>query len=145
MALRLQGSRCRDICRRLGAMALEADRLAFKAYNRGVLLAEEGVLDGARKAFEEAIRVGDPELAPRAAFNLGVLLAADPAAAVDAYQQAIATGHPDVAPKAAFNLACVLDQDGQPEAARAAYERAIEIGGAEIFAYSVLRLAALPR
>ena len=43
--------------------------------NLGVLLDEQGDVEGARAAYQRAIDSGHPDEAPRAMVNLGVLLA----------------------------------------------------------------------
>ena len=118
-------------------------RAAVIAYNDGVRLAKEGKVNAAAEAFECTIRSGHPALGPRAAFNLGVLLNADPDAAAGAYRRAAATAHPEVAPKALFNLGCLLTTIGDPERAKEAFEHAIRLGDVEVFTRSVLSLAAL--
>ena len=69
-----------------------------------------------------------PDYAPRAAFNLGVLLEkqGDVAGARAAYQRAIDSGKPDYALMAAVNLGMVLGKQGDVAGARAAYQRAID-------------------
>ncbi len=76
-------------------------------FNRGVLMAEEGLPETAIRDFERTVELGDPDLAPKAAFNIG-FLAADREKAVQAYRWAIASRHAVVAPRAASNL---LDLD----------------------------------
>jgi tetratricopeptide (TPR) repeat protein len=76
------------------------------AVQLGLLLAEKGIVTGARAAYERAIDSGDPEWAPVAALLLGVLLAkqGDTANARAAYQRAIESGHVKWAPEAAAKL-----------------------------------------
>jgi predicted negative regulator of RcsB-dependent stress response len=94
------------------------------AINLGVLLAEQtdvaylsslshlnrltlaAVAASARAAYQRAIDSGHAEWAPRAAINLGVLLAkqGDVDGAWAAYQRAIDSGHAEWAPKAAASL-----------------------------------------
>ena len=44
------------------------------AVNLGQTLSEQGDVEGARSAYQQAIDSGDPEHAPAAAFQLGILL-----------------------------------------------------------------------
>ncbi len=63
------------------------------ANNLGLQLAEQGDVAGARAAYQLAIDSDHHDQAPRAAFNLGVLLAEkDVAGARAAYQRAIDSG-----------------------------------------------------
>jgi Flp pilus assembly protein TadD len=63
-------------------------------------------VQGARAAYQRAIDSGHPDVAPRAARNLGLLLQAqgDVQGAREAYQRAIDSGHADEAPRAARSL-----------------------------------------
>ena len=63
-------------------------------------------LDTAQVAWTNAVASGDPETAPMASYNLGVLFQeqGDYARAQEAYQQAIDSGHPKWAPNAARAL-----------------------------------------
>jgi tetratricopeptide (TPR) repeat protein len=84
----------------------------------------------ARQCLTVVSESGDAEVAPRAALNLGVLLAdqGDPQGARAAYQQAIDSGHPEQAPTAASKLGVLLVAQGDPQGARAAYQQAIDSG-----------------
>ena len=64
----------------------------------GVLLAEQGDVQGAKAAYQQAIDSGHADEAPTAAVNLGVLLQeqGEWRGAKAAYQQAIDSGHADV-------------------------------------------------
>ena len=44
------------------------------AFSLGTRLAEQGDVEGARSAFQQAMDGADPEYAPAAAFRLGLLL-----------------------------------------------------------------------
>ena len=74
--------------------------------NLGVLLAEQGDVEGARAAYQRAIDSGHPEQAPAAMVSLGVLLneQGDVEGARAAFQRAIDSGHPDAG----------AEGDGQP-------------------------------
>ncbi|MDB5064078.1 MAG: Tetratricopeptide repeat protein, partial [Chloroflexi bacterium] len=114
----------------IGALQAPAEQAPQAARNLGVLLAEQGDVEGARAAFQQAIASGHPDEAPRAARNLGLLLAeqGDVEGARAAFQQAIASGHPDEAPRAARNLGLLLAEQGDREGARAALRQAIASG-----------------
>src|SRR5215208_3048498 len=82
-------------------------------FHRGSVFDRQGEYDRAVEAYQQAIRVyqqvidsGHPEDAPRAAFDLGLMLdkLEEYNLAEEAYQQAINSGHPEVAPKAMRNL-----------------------------------------
>ncbi len=99
------------------------------ANNLGLQLAEQGDVAGARAAYQLAIDSDHHDQAPRAAFNLGVLLAEkDVAGARAAYQRAIDSGHAEWAPMAARNLGLLLSEHHDVAGARAAYQRAIDSG-----------------
>ncbi len=84
----------------------------------GLLLQEQGDLEGAKAAYQQAIDSGHADWAPRAAFGLGELLEkqGDLEGAKAAYQQAINSGHADVAPEAAVNLERLLRSTPPPAA-----------------------------
>ena len=112
-------------------VAAEDSEGAPKAsHNLGVLLGEQGDVEGAKAAYGQAIASGHPDQAPQAAFNLGVLLGeqGDVEGAKAAYGQAIASGHAEVAPMAARNLGVLLEEQGDVEGAKAAYGQAIASG-----------------
>jgi tetratricopeptide (TPR) repeat protein len=71
-----------------------------------MLVEEHGEHDLADQAYQQVIDSGHPEEAPRAAFDLGLMLdkLGEYNLAEQAYQQAINSGHPEVAPKAMRNL-----------------------------------------
>jgi len=85
-------------------------------------------LDAAEDALAKAANSDDPEVAPSAAFNLGVLLAeqGEHERAEQAFQQAVDSGHPEAAPMAANNLGFLLAEQGEHERAEQAYQRAID-------------------
>jgi len=68
----------------------------------------------------------DPEAAPRAAFNLGILFEerGEYYRAVEAYRQAIASEHAEWAPKAAFDLGTLFEERGEYDLAVGAYQQA---------------------
>ena len=76
---------------------------------------------------------GHTDQAPRAAFNLGVLLAqqGDVAGAKEGYQKAIDSGHTDHAPKAAVGLGVLLIDQGDEAGAKEAFQKAIDSGHTE--------------
>src|SRR5215211_2056700 len=81
----------------------EAFAIGHTAYARGEL-------HPAENAWRKVGDSGDPDLAPRAAFNLGLLLKEQrrPPEAVGALKQAADSGHRDIAPMAARNLGMLL-------------------------------------
>ena len=111
----------------------------------GVLLKEQGDVEGAKAAYQQAIASGHAEWAPEAAVNLGALLKeqGDVEEAKAAYQQAIASGHADMAPKAAFNLGLLLREQGNLEGAKAAYWQAIDSGHVYMAPRAALNLGPL--
>src|SRR6266545_309230 len=109
-----------------GASLEEAMALGFAAYTRGERRPAEAAL-------RQVVDSGDPDLAPSASFNLGVLLIdeGDVAGARAALQQAINSGHPHEAPMAAGNLGLLLLEERDVAGARAAFQLAVESGDAE--------------
>ena len=83
-----------------------------------------------RAAYARIAASDDPEAAPVAAVELGVLLAGggDLDGAADAFRRAVASGHPEIAPRAAGNLGLVLLDLDDVAGARAAFERAVASG-----------------
>ena len=117
----------------------------YAACGLGELLAEQGDVEGARAAYQQAIDSGDPDAGPSAASRLGWLLEqqGDVAGARAAYQQAIDSGHPREAPYAAVNLGPLLAKEGDVAGARAAYQRAIDSGDPDAAPDAVYRLGLL--
>src|SRR5579864_2011461 len=76
------------------------------AFSLGTRLAEQGDVEGARSAFQQAIDSADPEYAPAAGYRLGLLLGqhGDIEGAKEAYRLAANSGHPQHSPVAARNL-----------------------------------------
>jgi len=82
---------------------------------------------GAEAAVRRAVASGDPDIVPYGLITLALLLQArDRAAAKAALYQAIETGHPQWAPAAMRDLGDLLEHDGDYEAARTAFEQAID-------------------
>ncbi len=75
---------------------------AGELFGVGVRAHHQGLTSVAIKAFRRCAASGDPDVAPLAATNLGILEreAGNLDAARTAYQQAITSGHPDIAPVA---------------------------------------------
>jgi tetratricopeptide (TPR) repeat protein len=98
-------------------------------------------------AWRQAIASGDADIAPRAVYNLGLLLAdqGDVEEAKAAYRQAIASGDADMAPTAAVNLGVLLAKQGDVEGAKAAYQQAIDSSHAEAASKAVGNLERLLR
>jgi tetratricopeptide (TPR) repeat protein len=118
---------------------------AEAAVNLGRLLVGDADIDGARAAFDVAIRSGHPHFAPQAAADLGFALAqaGELEAAETAYRTVIESGHPDYGPEAAFNLGVLLARHGHPARARAFYQAAVESGHVQFAAYAANNLGQL--
>jgi tetratricopeptide (TPR) repeat protein len=110
------------------------DMASKAAFNLGVVLANQGDVQGAKDAYQKAIDSGHADMAPTAAANLGLLLAdqGDVQGAKDAYQKAIDSGHADMAPAAAANLGGLLKDQGDVQGAKDAYQKAIDSGHADM-------------
>ncbi len=124
-----------------------ADAAPMAALYLGVVLAEQGDVQGAKDAYQKAIDSGHAAEAPKAALGMGVLLAdhRDVQGARDAYQKAIDSGHADWAPMAAFNLGHLLGDQGDLQGARDAYQKAIDSGHADMAPIAALILGDLLR
>jgi tetratricopeptide (TPR) repeat protein len=87
---------------RKAASSGHADAAPRAAVGLGMLLADQGDVQGAKDAFQEALDSGHADAAPRAAVGLGVLLEnqGDLQGAKDAYQKAVGSGHAHMAPQA---------------------------------------------
>jgi len=98
------------------------------AFSLGQTLSEQGDVEGARSAYEQAIDSKDPEYAPAAAFQLGILLGRndDIEGAKEAYRQAVNSGHPEHSPVAARNLGHLYKRQGRYRQAVAAYLTSVE-------------------
>ncbi len=110
------------------------DEAIFGLLGLGAQLNEQGDIDGARAAFQQAIDSGAPDTASLALLSLGVLLdqQGDIDGARAAFQQAIDSGGPDVASRALLSLGIVSQQQGDIDGARAAYQQAIDTGDREV-------------
>lgn len=95
------------------------------ANNLGRRLYEQGDIEGARAAWQQAVDSGHPEHGPPAAYNLGNLLSGqeDFKGAREAYQRAISSGHDQHGPAAAYNLGNLLKKHGDIDDAKAATSR----------------------
>jgi tetratricopeptide (TPR) repeat protein len=128
-----------------GVLSTRAEAAPETAVHVANLLAEQGDLDDARRACEQAMASGHPDQAPRAAVNLGVLLAeqGDLDGARRACEQAMASGHPDQAPRAAVNLGVLLAEYGDVEGARAAFQHAADSGHPDQAPWAIVGLGIL--
>jgi cellulose synthase operon protein C len=113
-----------------GVLSTRAEAAPETAVDAANLLAEQGDLDGARRACEQVTASGNPDQAPRAAVNLGVLLAeqGDLEGARVAFQQAADSSHPDQAPWAILGLGILLTRLGDLRRARRAYQHVVDSG-----------------
>jgi tetratricopeptide (TPR) repeat protein len=125
--------------------AQNSDAAPMAAFNLGVLLEEQGDLEGAKAAFQQAIDSDHSDIALEALVNLGLLLKqqGDLEGAKAAFQQAIDSDHPEQAPKAAVNLGVLLEEQGDLAGAKAAYQQAIDSGYADAAPMAVYNLARL--
>ena len=106
----------------------DTDLASRAMFHLGVLLAEQGDLDGARTTYQAVIDTGHSNAAPAAALQLGEVLKeqGELEGARIAYRQAIDTGHPKVAPTAAVGLGFMLEKQGDLDGARTAFQVAID-------------------
>jgi tetratricopeptide (TPR) repeat protein len=98
----------------------------------GFLLSKQGDVEGARKAYQQAIDSGNDD-ASMAAQALGPLLleSEDVDDARKAYKLAVEFGHNELASLAALNLGRLLEKQQNFEGARKAYQQAIDSGNDE--------------
>ena len=96
----------------------------------GVMLLEEGDVEGAHATFQQLIDSGHPRLAPGAAFQLGLLLKEqmDAEGAQVAFRLAIDSGHEHMAPMAGAELGLLLQEQGNTDDARAIYAQVLASG-----------------
>jgi non-ribosomal peptide synthetase-like protein len=95
-----------------------------------VTMLAQGDVESARRICERVMASGHPDDAPRAAVDLGALLASqgDIDGARVAFEFAADSGHPDHAPWAVIGLGVLLTRLGDPIYARRAYQNVIESG-----------------
>jgi tetratricopeptide (TPR) repeat protein len=95
-----------------------------------VRLVAQGDVAAARRACERVIASGHPDEAPRAAVDLGALLAmqGDIDGARVAFEYAADSRHPDHAPWAVIGIGVLLTRLGDAAYARRAYQRVVESG-----------------
>jgi non-ribosomal peptide synthetase-like protein len=95
-----------------------------------VRLVAQGDVAAARRACERVIASGHPDEAPRAAVDLGALLAmqGDIDGARAAFEYAADSRHPDHAPWAVIGIGVLLTRLGDAAHARRAYQRVVESG-----------------
>jgi tetratricopeptide (TPR) repeat protein len=118
---------------------------ALRQFNRGVLMAEEGMISAAIEAYGRVLESGDGALAARSAFNIATLSvqAGDLEDAVLNYIAAIGYRDPDVTPKAAFNLAWLLEEDGDLDGAHTALQLAAASNHRQVAPHAIDRLRSL--
>jgi tetratricopeptide (TPR) repeat protein len=87
-------------------------------FNLGILLEEQGEIEGARAAYQRAIDTGHPDYAPQAMLALGLLLKeqGDAEGARVAYQR-VDSDHPHSALEALVSLGIRLEERGDFDAA----------------------------
>jgi tetratricopeptide (TPR) repeat protein len=93
-------------------------------------LVAQGDVAEARRACEQVIASGHPDEAPRAAVDLGALLAmqGDIDGARVAFEYAADSRHPDHAPWAVIGIGVLLTRLGDAAYARRAYQRVVDSG-----------------
>ncbi len=116
-----------------------------EAFRLGASLGQQGDVEGARSAYQQAIDSGDAEHAPAAGFQLGLLLGQhdDIDGAREAYRLAANSGHPEYGPAAARNLGHLYKRQGRYRQACAAYQAAIDSGHADVAPWAMLYLGNL--
>jgi Tfp pilus assembly protein PilF len=129
----------------MAADSEDIDAVAVAAFDRGLLLWQQGDDKGAREAYQRAIDSGHPDAAPKAEVGLGVLLGdqGDLAGAQAAYQRAIDSGHADAAQWATVHFGVLLKEQGDLAGARQAYQRAIDSGHADAALIATVNLGNL--
>ena len=117
------------------------------ALGLGVLLYQQGDVQGAQDAYQKVIDFGDNDKAPVAALVLGALLAeqGNVQGAQDAYQKVIDSGDNDQAPLAAKFLGALLAEQGDVPGAKLAYQKAIDSQHKDAGPDAALRLGELLR
>ena len=105
-------------------------RAAPRGATEVVRLVAQGDVAAARRACERVIASGHPDEAPRAAVELGALLAmqGDVDGARVAFEYAADSRHPDHAPWAVIGMGVLLTRLGDPAYARRAYQSVVESG-----------------
>jgi tetratricopeptide (TPR) repeat protein len=100
----------------------------------GFACQREGRFEHAANYYEKALVAEDDQVAPTAAFSLGVVRAAlgNDSGAEAAYRLAIENRWPQPSAKAAFNLGNLLTDDGDLEGAADAYSRATDLNDDEV-------------
>ena len=118
---------------------------AQEAFRLGASLGQQGDIEGARSAYQQAIDSGDAEYAPAAGFHLGLLLGQhdDMDGAKEAYRLAANSGHPEYGAKAARNLGHVYKRQHRARQAIAAYEAAVKYGHPDVAPWAMLYLGNL--
>jgi len=130
---------------RRAADSEDAEAAPLAAAYLGLLLSEQGDVQGARDAYQKAIDSGHSDGAPIIAKILGDLLEREGNAqgARGAYQKAIDSGHPGAAPSAAVGLGNLRAEQGDVQGARDAYQQAIDSGHPDAGPRAVLELGSL--
>jgi tetratricopeptide (TPR) repeat protein len=127
--------------------ASDSNNYPFASLNLGLLLEQQGDVEGAKAAYQKAIKSRD--LGPMVALNLVGLLVeeGDLEGAKVAYQTGnLATAETawgrtsDGVSLSSFNLGVLLDQQADLEGAKVAYQEAIDNGNADQAPMAALRL-----
>ncbi len=109
------------------------------------LFYEHAEWEASRDWWQKAIATGDPDRAPEAMVNLGILEEeqGNLGQARHWWEQAIATGHPDQAPTAMVDLGILEEEQGNLGQARHWYEQAIATGHPDQAPTAMLKLGIL--
>jgi CHAT domain-containing protein/Tfp pilus assembly protein PilF len=121
---------------------IEPDKAPLAIFNRGLELADQGDVEGAKAAFQNAIDSNFPEMRGKAAYALGLMLKSqnDFEGAMVAWQKAAASDDVEMAPMAEWSLASLLEEKGDIEGAKAAYQRAIDSNHPDVTPRALLDL-----
>jgi tetratricopeptide (TPR) repeat protein len=130
---------------RKAAFSGHAYPASLAAVNLGVLLAEQGDIEGAKTAFQRAFDFRDPDTMQSSTGSLGALLKkhGDIEGTKAVYQRAIDSGNADLAPRAAISLGNLLEELQDFDGATAAFRRAIDSGDPDAAQSGTLSLGSL--
>ncbi|GLY29823.1 tetratricopeptide repeat protein [Kineosporia sp. NBRC 101731] len=119
---------------------------ALASLNLGLLREQRGDHDGARQAYEAALRGDDPISAGAAALNLGLMAVhgSDFIEAERLFRLAAESEHPDARGAGALNLAAVLVRREDVTEARRIYQQVMSSGHPQHAQTATARLAKLP-
>jgi Tfp pilus assembly protein PilF len=107
---------------------------AIVAIENSQRFAEAGRIDEAKEALTPVLNQGEPALAAKASWQLGILLfeQGDRDAARESFERAIKSDDPDASPRALNGLGVVLNADGDTEGAKKAFHDAMQTGHSDV-------------